>query len=258
MTGLAPPAPGALIFGRFAYPPNVLGHCGPDQARELLQRVDAQAVDGDLHRLAQGFEGAWPYLELVAHEHGIADPLDSRVVEAYWVGNDLLDGVGVGAAGDSLEARFRGGAGRDWPRLATVIEEAPRLHHNFHVFCVYPWVGLLRTSAVEQSLGILDRCRVRWGRVCSVDGPTARVRSRPLAWDGRALALGPPTDETVLIADDGYQLDRGIGVGDVVALHWNWACTRLTDRQARYLRRETARQLTFVNRQSVPPPAAVL
>lgn len=258
MTDLAPAVPGALTFARFAYPPNVLGYCGPDRARELLERADAQAVDGDLRRLARGFEGAWPYLELVAHEHDIADPLDPRVVEAYWIGNDLLDGVGVGALGDSLEARFRDGAGRDWPRLAAVIEDEPRPHHNFHVFCVYPWVGLLRSGAVDQALHVLDRCRVRWGRVSAVDGPTANVRSRPLTWDGCALALGPPADETVSISDGGYQLDRGIAAGDVVALHWDWACTRLSDHQARRLRRETARQLAFVNRQRVPPPATLL
>ena len=50
----------------------------------------------------RGFEGAYPYLELIASENGIADPLDARVVEAYWLGNDLLEHVGPRARHDDL------------------------------------------------------------------------------------------------------------------------------------------------------------
>jgi hypothetical protein len=248
---------GALLFAQFAYPPNALGYCGSDAHRELLERADARAADGGLRNLAMEFEGAWPYLQLIAHAHGIADPLDGRVVEAYWIGNAFLDGVRIGALGDSLEARFRGSAGRDWDRLAEVVEASPRPHHNFHVFCVYPWVGLLRTGAADSALHVLDRCRVRWGRVVEVMSETAVVRSRLLTWDGRELGLGAPGEEVVSVAAQGYHLDREIGRGDLVALHWDWACSRLTDRRGQALRRETARQLAFVNRLRIPPPAAV-
>jgi hypothetical protein len=84
------------------------------------------------------------------------------------------------------------------------------------------------------------------------------VVGRPLVWDGRHLGLGAPREEVVTVADGGDALDPAIAPGDVVALHWDWACTRLTPRQARALRSETARQLAFVNRLAVPPPAAVL
>jgi len=85
--------PGPVRFARYAYGPNRLGYCGPDAADELLGEA---AEGGDLRRireLAAGFEGAWPYLELIALSNGITDPLDDRVVEAYWLGSDLLDAV---------------------------------------------------------------------------------------------------------------------------------------------------------------------
>ena len=103
---------GALRFAAYAYPPNALGYCGPDASHQLLEQVAAGVDDPDLRRLARGFEGAWPYLELIAGANGIRDPLDPRVVEAYWVGNGLLDRVGPRLLGDSLEDRFRGRAGR--------------------------------------------------------------------------------------------------------------------------------------------------
>lgn len=249
---------GALTFARFAYPPNALGLCGPDSNRELLERANGVAADGGLRELALQFEGAWPYLELIAHAHGIADPLDARVVEAYWIGNDLLDGIGPGAIGEDLVARFGPAAGRERRRIVELASAEPRPHHDFHVFCVYPWVGLLRSAAVDSAMRVLDRCRIRWGRVTGVDGATASVRSRALVWDGHRLALGALRDEVVTIAEDGYALDRRIGAGDAVALHWDWACARLTDRQARALRSETARQLAFANHLAVPPPVAIM
>jgi hypothetical protein len=259
-------APGAgtgpLLFARFAYPPNALGHCGPDAGTELLERVHSRAVDPDLRRLARGFAGAWPYLELIAHANGLDDPLALPVVEAYWLGNDLLGRVHAAQLGRSLEMRFRPVAGRSWPHLDAVVQRSPRPHHNFHVLCVYPWIGMLGTGASLQALEVLDRCRVRWGRVRSTDGPTAVVDAAPLTWDGRRLGLGPPRPESVTVADAGRSLvaDGGaLTAGDLVACHWGWACHRLETSQARRLRAETVALLDLVSRHlTVPPPAAVL
>ena len=79
------------MFVRYAYPPNALGYCGPADFAAFREYAAAGVVDPGLVQLAQAFAGAWPYLELIAHGCGIGDPLDRRVVEAYWVGNGLLD-----------------------------------------------------------------------------------------------------------------------------------------------------------------------
>lgn len=278
--GGAPVIPGPVRFARFAYPPNVLGYCGPDDHRALLEQgaagpaiggddgggaVDGERVegrahdDGGLRALARGFEGAWPYLELIAAANGIADPLDDRVVEAYWIGNPLLERVPARLLGASMEDRFKGPAARGWEHLAAEVGCGARPHHQFHVFAVYPWVGLLRAGHTGPALGVLDRCRIRWGRVLTVTGGEAVVRFRPLTWDGRHLALGPAREETAVVADDGYGFVRGLGAGDWVALHWDWVCERLTPAGLRALRRITADQLELVNRRAPrSAPATVL
>ena len=86
----------------------------------------AGVVDRGLVRLAQAFAGAWPYLELIAAGCGIGDPLDRRVVEAYWVGNDLLDKVPVTEIGDSMQDRFRHRTGRNFPFLAEGVQAGSR------------------------------------------------------------------------------------------------------------------------------------
>lgn len=249
---------GPTLFTRFAYPPNSLGYCGTDEHHELLEYGASGVVDGGLRRLARTFEGAWPYLELIAHANGIADPLDARVVEAYWIGSPLAERVPVGMLGDSVTTRFRGAAGRDWSRLSESVDDAVPTH-AYHVFCIYPWVGLLRGSHVDEPLHVLDRCRIRWGRVETIDRDRAVVRSRHLTWDGRALSLGPPAPEIVTMAEDGLRLAEPIAPGDWVALHWDWVCDRLGPTRLRALRHFHARTLDLVNhRLAHPPPAAVL
>jgi hypothetical protein len=249
---------GAVLFGRYAYPPNELGYCGPDAQQQLLEQVSAEADDPDLRRLARGFEGAWPYLELIAGSNGIADPLDPRVVEAYWVGNHLLDRVTPRLMADALSDRFRDRAGRSWDRLVDAVPAGALPHHSFHVFGVYPWLGLLREGRHDEPLRVLDRCRIRWGQVLSLTGTNAIVRSRPLAWDGRNLAIGEPVVETASVGVDGLGLAGPLREGDWCALHWDWICERLDPRRLSALRACTTRQLAVVNRTAFPAPAAVL
>lgn len=257
-------ASGPTLFARYAYPPNELGYCGPDASRELLERAATPGgdADGGLRRLARGFEGAWPYLELIAHANGLADPLDRRVVEAYWVGNPLLDAVGVRALGDCLEERFRGRGTAVWDGVVQTVAGAdvqgppqgpPVPHHSFHVLAVYPWVGLLRSGLHDEPLRVLDRCRIRSGRVLEVGAAHVLVRSRPLVWDGAALSEGSAVVEQARSRADGHSLAPNLRPGDWCSLHWDWVCDRLDGRGVSALRRTTARHLAMVNALAMPP-----
>ena len=98
---------GALRFARFAFRPNALRYCGGESPGELFEHV-VEGVDApDLRRLCGEFAGARPYLELLAEAPEARGPLDGRVVEAYWVGGELLDRIGPRAFGDDLARRFR-------------------------------------------------------------------------------------------------------------------------------------------------------
>lgn len=253
-------ADGALVFARFAYPPNELGYCGPDAGTELLERAAAGASGPQLRGLAQAFAGAWPYLELIAHANAIADPLDRRVVEAYWIGNRLLEQVGTRRFADSLATRFhpvmRLGPPRE--RLLDPLGADARPHHSFHVFGVYPWTGLLRTGRIDEPLHVLDRCRVRWGRVESIDGDDVVVASRPLRWVHGRLELGASRLETAIAGRRGQRLAPLLRPGDWCALHWDWVCQPLTSAQLVALRYYTRRQLAAVNAVPYPAPAGVL
>lgn len=239
---------GALLFARYAYPPNELGYCGPADNRSLLEYAATGISDSGLVQLARGFGGAWPYLQLIAHAAGLDNPLDRRVVEAYWVGNRLLDQVGFGALGNSMDERFRRGVGSQFGFIAEAVVAGAVPHHSFHVFNVYPWVGLLgHERKASHALTVLDQCRIRWGRVVAVQGDQVVVRSRPLTWDGCQLALGEPALETASRAADGLSFLAELVPDDWVSLHWHWVCDRLSPGQLAALRRYTLHQLDLTN-----------
>jgi len=240
--------PGPVLFVRYAFPPNSHGYCGPADTTALFEYGVTGVVDNGLRSMAREFAGAWPYLELIAAGTGLADPLDCRVVEAYWVGSPLLDRIGTPAIGASMEDRFRSKAGPRFSSLAEGVLAGGVPHHSFAVFCIYPWVGLLGDDRrAPTALTVLDRCRIRWGRVVALQGDRVVVESRPLTWDGRRLGIGEPQHETAVRSLDGLGLAGDLAVGDWVSLHWEWVCDRLTTRQVASLRHYTERHLAIVN-----------
>ena len=248
---------GAVAFARYAYPPNALGYCGPDADGELFERAHAGVSDGDLRALAHDFEGAWPYLEVLAGAVGVDDPLDARVVAGYWLGAPPADRVALADLGASIEERFRRRAGTGWDRLRRALVPGAPLCHATHVLCVSPWVGLLRAGVVDQPLEVVDRCRIRWARVVAVDGDDATVATRPVVLDGGRLALGDPVEEQVRHAHAGASLGTPPRPGDVVACHWGWVCDVLDDREVAWLIRSTSTAMALANRQlGAEAPAA--
>ena len=234
---------GATLFSRFAFPPNHLGYCGPSDTG-LLGELIAAGEDGldEMRHVIPDFDGAWPYLELIAACTGL-DPLDPEVIEAYWLGSPLLERIDLLLMGNSIEERFRRRAGHTWDAVTGGLNSGARPNHSFHVFCIYPWVGLLRSGVVDPALQVLDRCRIRWG---VVEGPVdskVLVRSRLLHWDGRSIGLGPEVVESVSPAVDPVPLKPG----DVVAMHWDYVCQRITRGQLGQLEHYHNLHLGIVN-----------
>jgi hypothetical protein len=234
---------GTQRFIRYAFMPNRLRYCGGDDNRTLLEYGVAGASDGGLVPLLRRFTGALPYLSLIARANDIADPFDSRVVEAYWLGSSLLDQVEVRQLYDALLERFGKqlvGRTRD-----LVLGKAPagaRPHHSFHVLDVHSRVGELETS-----MHTLDSCRVSWARVQRIDGSELLVERQPLVLREAKLALGDARVERVVRQVDGHGFVESAAPGDWVSLHWGWVCEVITASQQRNLERYTRYHLAIAN-----------
>jgi hypothetical protein len=239
---------GALRFARYAVPPNGLGYCGPNEHDRLLAyRSGELAPDAGLRELATGFEGAWPYLELLAGIAGTDDPLDDRVVQAYWIGHPVLDRVDTNEWGWHLADRFGPRAGRHLDSITAGVGIDALPNHAFHVLCVYPWVGMLRAGRGGGTpLAVIEQCRISWGTVGDLVGDAVTVAGPELTWSGSVLALAP-VPATRLVACDRSLIGR-LHPGATVAVHWNTVCDILDPAQASRLAAITNRTVRMVNR----------
>jgi len=62
----------------------------------------------------------------------------------------------------SLVERFARQVARNFEPLVAAAFTGVVDQHSFHVFAVYPWLGLLRAGNEGAPLEILDCCRIRW------------------------------------------------------------------------------------------------
>jgi hypothetical protein len=229
---------GVEMFARYAYAPNALGYCGPPLGATLRDGSADQ-----VRAAAATFSGAWPYLRVLSALTGIADPLDHRLVESYWLGGGIGAGIDARDFFAELLAIIGPQAGRYWSHLTPDLAVEAAGNHCFHVFGVYPWTRFLGRGMDEHPLRVLDNCRITWGTVVSRTGDNVGVQCRRLVCEGPALALAEPCVRELDVWADGYSAVPDVAVGDEVAVHWGRLCGRLDRRQVRALAASTERQL---------------
>jgi hypothetical protein len=239
-------APGAVsgpgLFARYAHGPNALGFCGPAGAEVLGRAARGHVADADVTAAARRFSGAWPYQEAIAGLAGLGDPMHPDVVRGYWVGNDLTDRLDREAFAAALLPRLRAQAGHYWPHLAEDLAAEAAPTHAFHVLGVYPWSRLLEGGRPEP-LSVLESCRIGWGTVVAVHADRLTIITRRLVHEGGRLRLGPEERRSVGYLLDGEPFVAGLRIGDTVAVHWDFACDRLDERDVAHLAGGLERQL---------------
>jgi hypothetical protein len=233
---------GIALGARFSIETNRLGFCGP-AGMEPAMRAAILKGDGmpSVGRALLQFEALGPYLEAIAEKHG-RSPLDHDVVEAYWIGNELLDAFERKDFISLLGALTgRGLPRRIADRLTQRLPEMPLPHHLFHVCFV--GVGNV-TGHVETVLPNMESCRPAWATVVSATDGVLTLRKPRLSQKDGYLSIG--TDETVTVAYDPAFLPA-VRQGSQVVLHWGWPAMELSSRQRINLERYSAESLAAYN-----------
>jgi hypothetical protein len=228
---------------RFSFITNKLQYCGPGSAQHVfLYYLEHKDNADDVREAFSRFEGLWSYLTSIAEKHK-KDPLDYDVVEAYWIGNSLLDSF---SREDNANI-IRKLTARGLPKSIgeACIKKLPEgfvPHHNFNVF----YVGVGKTTgSVPTNLQNMDNCRTSWGTVIEVRPELLVVKTNVLVIHGKKYSLG---DEDVKIAHYIPQMLHDVKTGDVVALHWGCAGYVLQKSQLEQLKRYTQKILEVMNR----------
>ena len=152
--------------------------------------------DGGLRAMAQQFAGAWPYLQLIAGGHRPGRPAGPPGRRGL-LGRQPAAGPGRHPLGRRLD----GGPVPVHDRRAGSPASPRACSPGECRTTASPSSASTRTPACSptgrkapHALTVLDRCRIRWGRVLAVQGDQVVVESRSLTWDGDGLALGRAGD----------------------------------------------------------------
>lgn len=243
---------GLLKFAKYAFPPNTLQYCGPDDVGMLFDLISEEQPGKDMKNLLLRFSGAMPYLKLIAENSGIKDIFDERIVEAYWLGNNLLKNIETEDIYLHIKERFeRNMTTNDWRWLIGKSIPKAKPFHGFHVFDIYRRAGLSRSGSKENVLETMDKCRIAWGKVESVNlsvgdkkNPSfgfVLVKYRPLVFEEKKILLGKEVLRKAFITD------TAIKPGDDVSLHWEYICDKITQRQKNNLIYWTNYHLALAN-----------
>jgi hypothetical protein len=233
---------GVQLGARFSLATNRLQYCGPADAEPLLYRaITSESGHVEAARALSGFEALIPYLELIAGKHG-RDPLDTEVVEAYWIGNTLLDAFERADFLRLLEALTERGLPRSIARrLSDHLPSRPLPHHLFHV--AFVGVGAV-TGHVPTTLANMEACRPAWADVVGVRDGSLRLRGPTLVFRADELGWGPPVEREVRYDPNVISDPRP---GETVAVHWGWPALRLASSQRAGLEKYSRRALDQAN-----------
>lgn len=271
-------AAGFKIAAIHGWRPHALGLCGPEEARrqELLKKfLQGKIAPSKMRKVFRHFMGAYAYYKLIAKSNNIKDQFDKRVIEAYWIGNNLLDNVKTDDLCQMIARDFAGPGllSKDVAaKKASLIPDLSKPHHSFHVLTIGSVTGSVDFTGNTK---LKDTCRVGWGKVQQIVIP-ARLDSARMAKAGihpavagrikpgitknrvlgkikvsynplvgnKQIKFGKPIKKE--IHWDKLVAPR-VKKGDWVSFHWNWLVKVLNKKELANLKKYTQKTLNTIN-----------
>ncbi len=238
---------GVLRCTLYAFGPNRAHYCGPEANQEIFSYLNEGLADPGLTALLKEFKTLYPYLKLIAEANHIQDPFDDKVVEAYWLGNELLEKVGRQKLwrhlkdGQGLHQKL---TGIEFKRLVDKVAQGALPHHSFHVLDVWRVTG---HNGKEQNIDILDSCRISWGEVVKIAGPSIEVKTEPLLVVNNKLTLGQSVRRQITRPLTSHYDIEQLAAGQIISLHWGIACEVIDPIQLANLKKYTLHHLRLAN-----------
>jgi hypothetical protein len=231
------------IVTRYSFITNKLRYCGPhDSYLEFLEYIKTKdkKLISKIKDQIKKFEGLYPYLELIAKKHDL-DPFDEKVIEAYWIGNDLLDSFDEKDLQEMIMALTKRGLPKTYAKkLCDGVPKNMVPHHSFNV--VYVGVGKV-TGSVEFNIKNINNCLIRHGEVINVGKLTVTLKHRPYVFKDNKIVLGKDVIEEFEYLPEFNNLE----VEDIVSIHWNFVVDKLNDDQLINLLKWTLRNIDSLN-----------
>jgi len=237
---------GPLRCAKYAFMPNKLTYCGGTKQDFLFESVVSNLRHQELPSALAEFETMFPYLKTIAQANFLSDPFSEEVVEAYWLGNELLQNVSQKNFYNHLTENLK--LKKKLPvsqffKIERMVKNGFSPHHNFHVLNVWLAGKAVGNSAFDK---IFDNCRIGFGQVLMIKENSLLAESDEIYFKGDKLAIRPKQKEIVYkIFNESFAPE--VKIGDWVSVHWNFVCEIITSKQLANLRKFTNSAVDFYN-----------
>lgn len=224
---------GTVLCARCLFSPQ-----GEKDAERLYQFVVAKDDDTFVKEIIKKYP-VYTLLRLISAKNR-TDPFDQRVVEAYWIGNDLLDNITTDDLGLILK-----NYGRFSPRIDRLLFLNAKLGSTERLPAHHSVFVLLQTLDIKEitpHLQEINASLIRWGTVQAVYPNSLLVHAACLTWEEKYALREQEEKISYDIAFAG-----GIKQGDTLALHHSMAICPLSLLQLAYIKRHTERTITVFN-----------
>lgn len=241
---------GIIRCTRYAFMPNRLHLCGPENQADVLEfyaKTNRQKPTKTIWPILEKFETLYPYLELIASVNHRKNPFSEEIVEAYWLGNDNLKNVPAAKLYRHIIDKIKLNKKislREFGKFQKKFSKTALPHHNFHVFSVWRRTGNVKTA---HTLATMDACRISWGEIIKIKTQSLIVKTKPLIADSKGKIKESENfiEREILNYFEGNILLKNIKIGDFVSLHWGCVCEKLTKQQVSNLQKYTDLSLQF-------------
>lgn len=228
---------GARLAILYGYVPCQLGLCGPENAKKkkIITKYlkGKKNLENEIKKILKEFKGAYPYYQLIARSNKIGNPLDVKVVEAYWLGNSLLDTIKVSEFKKMIRSSFVP-LGKISETKVKNLPNSALPYHNFHVL----FLGSV-TGRINLKGKISDVCRVSSGEVKKIKKDFLAVEYKPLKF-GKKITLGNRKIKKIKWNKD---ILPEVKIGDWISMHWNTAIQVLKTEEIENLNKYTIKIL---------------
>ena len=229
---------GLKIAALYSFPPGRFGLCGmgEESCHEIFHFLLGEKIP-NIRQILETFEGAFYYYQLIARESKIKDHFDKRVVEAYWLGNELLEKVRTSKLKEVVAKKIKK------PELAKKIPDFAKPHHSFHVLVAGPMKKDLFLTE-----GMKDLCKISWGKVLKIENNDLKVTNLEIEYQPllkeKEWTLGKPTKRKIFW--DKRILPK-LKAGDFVSFHWDLALQKLSKKEIENLKKYTENSIKAAN-----------
>lgn len=224
---------GARLAILYGYVPCQLGLCGPEdeKKRKIISRYlqGEDKFEKEIEKILKEFQGAYPYYQLIAHSNKIKNPLDRKVVEAYWIGNEFLEKVKVADFKKMIVDSFVP-LGMISRRKAENLSKNALPYHSFHVLFLGSVTGRAKLEGK-----MLDVCRVGWGKVIKITKEFLNIEYRPINI-GKKFSLAMNARKKIKW---NKSILPKVKIGDWVSVHWNTAIQVLDPEEIKNIEKYT-------------------